>query len=87
MYNHNNISSTRFIDDYFLIKKDETNKKIVYIYYTPYSRDWQSELYLIKSKFSKEDLDFIDELFKNLSKDNLAIIKGLISARNEKINK
>lgn len=67
---------------YTLRSVKETRKQIKYVYDTPYN--WNHSLYLVKQKFTKEELSFVNELFHALDQGNLALIKGIIHSKNKK---
>lgn len=63
----------------FLIRRTETKTQIQWSYSTISIRNHL--LWVIKSKYSKEEIDLIDELFKNLDSSNLIIIKKIIASK------
>ena len=70
---------------YLLIGVHHNGRRVKYSYNSPCSYPSTSSwLYLIKSKYSKDELQVIDDLFYNLDEGNLAIIKGIINSKSGK---
>lgn len=61
-----------------LKEKIQTKERIKYIYFQgcKYSEIWFQE-----SKYSKEEMKLVDELFANLDESNLAMIKGILHSK------
>jgi len=69
---------------YLNLKPKVISKKILkttvrYTYYNNHGR--YAEIWFKPSKYSKEELDFVDDLFNNLDEGNLAIIKGVLHSK------
>lgn len=63
------------------IKKHHRKLRIVYTYI---NKGLPKEIWILKSKFSKEEIDFIDSLFSNLDESNLVMIRSIINSRMRK---
>lgn len=67
-----------FTKSIFLISKFKHNpKRIDYIYRN--NSPFYKSMFIITNRFNKEELLLIDNLFENLDKSNLEIIKGIIN--------
>jgi len=67
---------------YTFLGKVERGRSIFYNYTTPkHMTGYSSNLWVIKSRYSSEEIQFIEELFSNLNADNLSLIKAVIHSK------
>lgn len=66
---------------YSFFNRKESKKQIAYYYNNPKRYKLGSMIYIVKDKFTSEEIKLVDDLFNNLDEGNLQIIKGIINSK------